>query len=192
MAGEEPEMGDQVSWQHGSSHPSGEVAEKKVEGELAIQSKKGNTIKKKAEPDNPVVHMAREGNDVVKPQSELQVDEKAPENTTASSDDKPSGEKRDRDEDAAEVEEPKKKARGRPKKSDATPATTAAAPKKDVKAKETPAAAAAGGEAPKKARGRPKSTAGAAAAAAPKEKKEKKAKPAVNGEGIGSRTRSKK
>ncbi|KAL8668285.1 MAG: hypothetical protein Q9168_007088, partial [Polycauliona sp. 1 TL-2023] len=70
------EVGDQVSWQYGSSHPGGEVAEKKDEGEIAIQSKRGNTIKRSAEPDNPAVHVARPGNDVVKQQSELQVEEK--------------------------------------------------------------------------------------------------------------------
>ncbi|KAL9612042.1 MAG: hypothetical protein Q9167_003334 [Letrouitia subvulpina] len=71
-----PEKGDQVSWAYGGSHPSGEVAEKKDEGEVAIQSKRGNTITKAAEPDNPAVHVTRPGNDVVKNQDELQVEEK--------------------------------------------------------------------------------------------------------------------
>ncbi|MCJ1310251.1 hypothetical protein MMC25_003913 [Agyrium rufum] len=71
-----PEKGDQVSWNYGGGKPSGEVAEKKTEGEIAIESKRGNTIKKKADPENPAIHISRPGNDVVKRQSELNVEEK--------------------------------------------------------------------------------------------------------------------
>lgn len=42
-----------------------------------MQSKRGNTIKKQAKPDDPAIALSRPGNDVVKNQSELQVDEKA-------------------------------------------------------------------------------------------------------------------
>ena len=65
-----------VSWNWGSGKPGGEVAEKKKEGEIAIQSKKGNTIKKNASPDNPAIHVKRSGNDVVKRASELNVEKK--------------------------------------------------------------------------------------------------------------------
>lgn len=65
-----------VSWAYGGGRPGGEVAEKKDEGEIAIQSKRGNTIKRNAEPENPAVHVTRPGNDVVKRQSELDVEEK--------------------------------------------------------------------------------------------------------------------
>ena len=65
-----------VSWNWGSGQPGGEVAEVKDQGEIAIESKKGNTIKKNASPDNPAVHVERSGNDVVKRASELQIDEK--------------------------------------------------------------------------------------------------------------------
>ncbi|KAL9602353.1 MAG: hypothetical protein Q9219_001919 [cf. Caloplaca sp. 3 TL-2023] len=74
-----PEVGDQVSWAYGGGRPGGEVAEKKDEGEIAIQSKRGNTIKRNAEPENPAVHVTRPGNDVVKRQSELDVEEKTAE-----------------------------------------------------------------------------------------------------------------
>ena len=47
------------------------------EGEIAIQSNKGNTIKKNADPDDPAVHVSRQGNDVVKRAHELEVEEKA-------------------------------------------------------------------------------------------------------------------
>jgi hypothetical protein len=53
------------------------VAETKEHGEITIQSKRGNTIKKNAEPGNPAVHVERSGNDVVKKASELNVEEKA-------------------------------------------------------------------------------------------------------------------
>ena len=66
-----------VSWNWGSGQPSGEVAEVKEKGEIAIESNRGNTIKKNAEPDNPAVHIERSGNDVVKRASELQIDKKA-------------------------------------------------------------------------------------------------------------------
>ncbi|KAL9606361.1 MAG: hypothetical protein Q9179_000487 [Wetmoreana sp. 5 TL-2023] len=65
-----------LSWAYGGGRPGGEVAEKKDEDEIAIQSKRGNTIKRNASPDNPAVHVTRPGNDVVKRQSELDVEEK--------------------------------------------------------------------------------------------------------------------
>ncbi|KAF2202356.1 hypothetical protein GQ43DRAFT_439756 [Delitschia confertaspora ATCC 74209] len=77
MAETQVEVGDQVSWKWGSGNPSGEVVEVKEHGELAIQSNKGNTIKKNADPEDPAVHITREGNDVVKRAHELQTEEKA-------------------------------------------------------------------------------------------------------------------
>ena len=53
------------------------MAETKSEGEIAIKTKRGNTVKKNAEPDNPAVHIERSGNDVVKRASELTVEQKA-------------------------------------------------------------------------------------------------------------------
>ena len=191
-----------VSWQYGSSHPSGEVAEKKAEGEIAIQSKRGNTIKKKAEPGDPAVHITRPGNDVVKNQSELEVDEKA--NGAADADVEPeevakedeaapkTGGKRKADAaDAEEEEEPKKKARGRPKKSDAPAVKKAPAAKKAAKVadKKEDKPADTTEEPAKKSRGRPKKEGGAEKAPA-KAKKTKSATKA-NGTGVGSRTRSK-
>jgi hypothetical protein len=69
-----------VSWNWGGGAPGGTVAETKDEGGIAIKSKRGNTIKKNASPDNPAVHITRSGNDVVKRASELTVEEKAPAN----------------------------------------------------------------------------------------------------------------
>jgi Hypervirulence associated proteins TUDOR domain len=66
-----------VSWPWGSGAPGGTVAEKKTHGEIAIKSKRGNTIKKNASPDNPAVHIERSGNDVVKRVSEVNVEKKA-------------------------------------------------------------------------------------------------------------------
>jgi hypothetical protein len=74
-----------VSWQWGSGQPGGEVAEVKEQGEIAIESNRGNTIKKNADPENPAVHVERPGNDVVKRASELQIDQKADSNTEAQS-----------------------------------------------------------------------------------------------------------
>ncbi|KAH8163985.1 hypothetical protein CIB48_g4267 [Xylaria polymorpha] len=69
-----------VSWNWGGGAPGGTVAEIKDEGEIAIKSKRGNTIKKNASPDNPAVRVERSGNNVVKRASELTVDKKASEN----------------------------------------------------------------------------------------------------------------
>lgn len=66
-----------VSWNWGAGQPGGTVAETKKEGEIAITSKRGNKIKKNAEPSDPAVHVERSGNDVVKRASELNVEEKA-------------------------------------------------------------------------------------------------------------------
>ena len=66
-----------MSWKWGSGSPEGTVAETKSEGEIAIKTKRGNTVKKNAEPDNPAVHIERSGNDVVKRASELTVEQKA-------------------------------------------------------------------------------------------------------------------
>src|SRR5947209_7799861 len=66
-----------VSWNWGGGAPGGKVAETKYHGEIAIQSKRGNTIKKNATPDNPAVRIERSGNNVVKRASELNIEEKA-------------------------------------------------------------------------------------------------------------------
>lgn len=153
--------------------------EKKEEGEAAVTSKRGNLITRKAKPDDPAVHIAHSGNDVVKNLSELEVEEKGTaetENNAADdqdtipangdvdenmTDEPPAtaaiGEKRAADEDKAE-EEPSKKAkvgRGRPKKVTAAPPVTKKipAPKAKVPEKKTDTAAAkkAEAEAAKKA-----------------------------------------
>ncbi|KAI4861691.1 hypothetical protein F4820DRAFT_464504 [Hypoxylon rubiginosum] len=77
MGDEKPEKGDQVSWKWGGGAPEGTVAETKDHGAIEIKSKRGNTIKKKADPGNPAVHIERSGNDVVKRASELTVEIKS-------------------------------------------------------------------------------------------------------------------
>lgn len=101
------EASNTVSWQWGSGAPSGTVAEVAKEGEVAIESHRGNTIKKNAEPDNPAVHVERSGNDVVKKASELEVEEKADGNTGGDKkDDAPAtGESADQDEELKSKEE---------------------------------------------------------------------------------------
>jgi hypothetical protein len=66
-----------VQWKHGSSHAQGVAAEIKTQpGEkVQIESKKGNTVTRNADPANPAVLVERHGDgnnqDVVKKQSEL-------------------------------------------------------------------------------------------------------------------------
>ena len=155
-----------VSWQWGAANPSGTLVEKKEEGEVAVTSKRGNLITRKAKPDDPAVHIAHSSNDVVKNLSELEVEEKGTaetENNPADDqdtiaangdgdeimpDDPPAassssaaaatGEKRAADEDKVE-EEPSKKAkvgRGRPKKVTAAPPVTKKIPAPKAKAPE--------------------------------------------------------
>ncbi|KAF3917735.1 hypothetical protein ABW20_dc0101161 [Dactylellina cionopaga] len=64
--------GDQAQWKWGNGHPTGTVAEVQEHGSLSVQSDKGNTITRNADPSNPAVRIEREGNDVVKRASELE------------------------------------------------------------------------------------------------------------------------
>ncbi|KAL8950499.1 MAG: hypothetical protein Q9222_003463 [Ikaeria aurantiellina] len=164
-----------VSWAYGGGRPGGEVAEKKDEGEIAIQSKRGNTIKRNAEPENPAVHVTRPGNDVVKRQSELDVEEK----TGGDGADDAKDDQGDAAEGKGEGNlgvpetngESKEKSKSpAPKKSPATKATPAS--KKRKAEEEKPQDEGAAEPAAKKARGRPKGAAKAdAKAPASKEKK---------------------
>jgi len=174
MAGGEPEIGDKVSWNWGGGAPGGTVAEKKTEGEIAIQSKKGNTIKKNASKDNPAVHISRSGNDVVKRVSELNVDKKGSGGSKRKHEDQE--EKEDKNEDEIEKNDQGKDVRAGGKKQ-----------KKGTnqKEKETDDTKPKANE--KKA-GRPKGSDGAKSAA----KKEKKPSKPRNTEGISGRTRSQK
>ncbi|KAK5044865.1 hypothetical protein LTR84_010403 [Exophiala bonariae] len=203
MPSEEPEKGDKVMWNWGSGQPGGTVAETKTEGEIAITSKKGNKIKKNAEPGNPAVHVERSGNDVVKKASELNVEEKA--NGSSGSSDKKeeksesnTGDKRKHDEtekngDKEEKTEDKAdepleenadgktvKAKDSNKKQKKEPAkkTTKAEEKADKAEKKEEAPVAEKGK-----RGRPKKGDSAPA-------KAKKTPTPRATEGIGSRTRS--
>ncbi|KAL7619482.1 hypothetical protein AAE478_010021 [Parahypoxylon ruwenzoriense] len=77
MATADIEKGDKVSWNWGGGAPAGTVAETKDQGEIAIKSQRGNTVKRKADPSNPAVRIERSGNDVVKRASELTVEIKS-------------------------------------------------------------------------------------------------------------------
>ena len=180
-----------ASWSWNGAQPGGEVAEKKTEGEVSIQSKRGNTIKKSAQPNDPAIHLSRPGNDVVKNASELQVDEKK--SGGAKSDEKDDGEgekgeeetngdtggKKRKADDEGEGNGEAKKARGRPK----------GAPGKGEKKAAAPAATTNG---EKKARGRPKKEGGATDGAKPEKKLKKEGKAKAPPTGVGKRTRSQK
>ena len=175
-----------VAWSWGGGAPSGKVANKKEEGEIAIQSKRGNTIKKNADPENPAVHISRSGNDVVKRASELEIKEKGSGNKGQQN-----GESKKRENEDGEHGEPEqkkakkddeapaeKKGRGRPKKAEED---------KKPAANKTSAAGKNGEE--KKGRGRPKGKVGTGASATKKKQEKKPSKPR-NTEGVSGRTRS--
>ncbi|KAG8526019.1 uncharacterized protein KY384_000781 [Bacidia gigantensis] len=148
MASDEPEIGDKATWNWNGATPGGEVSEKKTEGEAAVTSKRGNTIKKAAKPDDPAIALSRSGNDVVKNQSELQVEEKHPDNKNGGgADTAPGGEdgpdkdgveRPDRNDDvmetdeeeAKEAEKEKKTPKSKTPKGKAAKASTASASKK--------------------------------------------------------------
>jgi len=77
MSEQQVEKGDQVSWKWGSSKPSGEVGEVSKKDAISIGTANGNTVTRKADAEDPAVHVAREGNDVVKRAHELTIEEKA-------------------------------------------------------------------------------------------------------------------
>jgi len=87
-----------VSWKWGSGNPGGEAAEVKA-GDVTVTSHRGNDITKHGTEDNPAVHIARPGNDVVKKASEL----------TVESETKSNGNSEEKKEDVPQdkVEEPK-------------------------------------------------------------------------------------
>ncbi|KAI0886859.1 uncharacterized protein GGS22DRAFT_199181 [Annulohypoxylon maeteangense] len=94
---EAPEEGDKVSWSWGGGAPAGTVAETKEKGAIEIETQRGNTVKRKADPGNPAVRVERSGNDVVKRSSELTVEEKASENGKGGTKRKAQGQDPDKD-----------------------------------------------------------------------------------------------
>ena len=77
-----------MSWQWSGNRPGGTVAEVKEQAAVAIESHRGNEIKKHGEPGNPAVRIERPGNDVVKKASELNVEKSADGPTGASNGEK--------------------------------------------------------------------------------------------------------
>ncbi|KAK5680285.1 hypothetical protein LTS10_007212 [Elasticomyces elasticus] len=144
MADKQIEKGDEVSWPWSGGRPGGTVDEVKDEGELTVTSKKGNEIKKNADPENPAVKIVRSGNDVVKRASELDVEEKGDGNEEDAGDDKKeeetveangdaqTGDKRkaDDDDDAEKEDADDKPADAKKSKTDAKENGEKAAPKK--------------------------------------------------------------
>merc|ERR1712072_1453647 len=110
MADKEIKEGDEVSWQWSGGHPGGVASEVKEQGEMTMETKRGNEVKKNAEPDNPAVKVDREGHDVVKKASELEVEEEGPnhkEDGDKQEDKKEGEDKKDEDKNEADGEEKK-------------------------------------------------------------------------------------
>ena len=158
-----------MSWNWGSGAPGGKVAEKKTEGEIAIKSKRGNTIKKNASKDDPAIHIERSGNDVVKRASELNVEKKAHGGGDKKRKSEAGAGKSGEGDDDLKVNEEGKEVKSSGKKQKTSE-------KKEPEKKE-----AVNGE--KKGKGRPKGSSSGP-------KKEKKAATPRSSEGVGSRTRS--
>merc|ERR1711939_1133825 len=104
MADKEIKEGDEVSWQWSGGRPGGVASEVKEQGEITMETKRGNEVKKNAEPDNPAVKVDREGHDVVKKASELEVEEEGPNHKE---DGEKQDDKKDEEKNAADGEEKK-------------------------------------------------------------------------------------
>ncbi|EMC92945.1 hypothetical protein BAUCODRAFT_37852 [Baudoinia panamericana UAMH 10762] len=149
---EEIKEGDQVSWQWSGGRPGGEAAEVKEQGEMKITTKKGNEVKKNADPENPAVKIKRSGQDVVKKASELDVEESSGKKDggdgKTDEKDEPNGEKEDEEKEAQagdkrkaddkEAEEPKENGEKAPPKKKGRPAKKEANGDKAPKAKAEP------------------------------------------------------
>ncbi|SMR48912.1 unnamed protein product [Zymoseptoria tritici ST99CH_1E4] len=186
MADKEIKEGDQVSWQWSGSRPGGEVAEVKDQGKVEIETKRGNTVHKNAEPDNPAVKISRSGNDVVKKASELKVDKEGDKHKEAPGDEKTVS--KDEAEKSDEKDDEKKE-NGDAETGDKRKAEDTAEEKKDEedgdakKQKKDNGASKANGDAAPKKKGRPaKSANGETAAKKDTKKKEPKKAATESGE----------
>jgi hypothetical protein len=94
-----------VAWQWGSGKPGGTASEVATEGELTMETKNGNEVKKKADPENPAVRVERSGHDVVKRASELEVEEKGDKHNDDSKDDEKKDAEAEKSEEKSEEKE---------------------------------------------------------------------------------------
>merc|ERR1712070_695988 len=148
--------GDEVSWQWSGGRPGGVASEVKEQGEMTMETKRGNEVKKNAEPDNPAVKVDREGHDVVKKASELEVEEEGPNH-------KEDGEKQDDKKDEENKEEGKKEDEEKKDEGESKKAKKDEAEPKENGEKPAP-----------KKKGRPAKNGGAGGAAKETKKKEPK------------------
>merc|ERR1711939_517564 len=123
MADKEIKEGDEVSWQWSGGRPGGVASEVKEQGEMTMETKRGNEVKKNAEPDNPAVKVDREGHDVVKKASELEVEEEGPNHKEdgEKQDDKDEQDKDEKKEEEEKKDEDKKDVDGEEKKDSEEP-----------------------------------------------------------------------
>ncbi len=158
----------------------------------SIQSNKGNTIKKNADPEDPAVHVAREGNDVVKRAHELTVEKKADggsktdakeekEKPHDSKHEAKAGDKRKADavDGAQNGDKADDKKKATPKKHDESPTKKQ---KKEAEKKASDDAKEQDNDAPKKGRGRPKKASGTTNTTKTQKKREPKKAATANGE----------
>merc|ERR1711939_1213119 len=114
MADKEIKEGDEVSWQWSGGRPGGVASEVKEQGEMTMETKRGNEVKKNAEPDNPAVKVDREGHDVEKKAGEDKKDEdknEADGEEKKDSEEPQAGEKRKADDEEKKDEGESKKAK---------------------------------------------------------------------------------
>ena len=117
-----------VTYAWGSGQPGGVVTQVETNDSVTMETKSGNEVQKHGEPENPALYIAREGHDVVKKASEVEVEGKGEKHQNAES------EKKDEPEEKKEEEpkqEEKKQENGEPQTGDKRPAEESAEEKKD-------------------------------------------------------------
>ena len=150
-----------VTYAWGSGQPGGTVTQVESNAPVTMETKNGNEVKKQGEESNPALYIARDGHDVVKKASEVEVEEKSDKPNEIESEKKTDNEEKKVEE--KKVEEKKPEENGEPQTGDKRPAEESAEEKKaeetngEAKKQKTNDEPKENGEKPKK-KGRPAKT----------------------------------
>lgn len=145
-----------VTYAWGSGQPGGTVTQVESNAPVTMETKNGNEVKKHGEPENPALYIARDGHDVVKKASEVEVEEKGDKQTEGEPEKKTDTEEK-------KEEEKKPEENGEPQTGDKRPAEESAEEKNaeetngEAKKQKTDDEPKENGEKPKK-KGRPGKT----------------------------------
>ena len=123
-----------MTYAWGSGQPGGTVTQVESNADVTMETKKGNEVKKHGEPENPALYIERDGHDVVKKASEVEVSEKADKPKESESEKKTDGEEKKDEKEEKKPESNGEPQKAEPKTGDKRPAEESA---EDEKAEET-------------------------------------------------------